>query len=329
MAAAAAAVAAAATSAASAAAPAVPAAAAAKPAAAAKRGGGAGGLAGSGGTGGTAGSGGSPGDAGTPADHVLISEVGIQPGGAEFVEIYNPTSAAVDLSDYYLADNSAYYKITAGPWNPSGTPGTDFLAQFPSGTSIPAGGVLVVASEPASGNDGFETIFGSCPDFTLNSTGAALSCGGGSVPAMTIPTNGSVGSSAGALISNEREMIVLFSWDGSASTVKDVDYVTWGTTFDANTRIDKTGQAGYQNDTDPKNAEIGESGRSRRRRRRAGHRALRHGNRGDLERWQRAHRPRRDQRGHGRVVPEHGHCLAGHQEQLPAVMEAGSAALSE
>jgi len=213
-----------------------------------------GGMAGGGGTtntGGAAGSGGTGGggDAGVAADHVLISEVGIEPGGAEFVEIYNPTGSEVDLSNYYLADNSAYYKFTSGAWNPQGTANTDFLAQFPSGTKIAAGAVLVVASEPASGNDSFETIFSKCPNFTLNSTAAALSCGGGSVPAMLIPTNGSVGSNKGALISNDREMIVLFQWDGSGGAVKDVDYVTWGTTFDDNTRIDKTGQGSYLADT--------------------------------------------------------------------------------
>jgi hypothetical protein len=66
---------------------------------------------------------------------------------------------------------------------------------------------------------------------------------------MNIPTNGSVGNQVGALVSNEREMIVLFRWDGSASTVQDVDYVTWGTLFDNDTRIDKTGVTGYKADT--------------------------------------------------------------------------------
>jgi hypothetical protein len=107
--------------------------------------------------------------------------------------------------------------------------------------------VLVIAADP-----GFEAEYGNCPDLILASNGKALSCGSGSVPAMTIPKNGSVGNKSGSLISNDREMIVLFSWDGSASTVKDVDYVTWqaaGATFDDNTRIDKTSVSGYQADT--------------------------------------------------------------------------------
>jgi hypothetical protein len=66
---------------------------------------------------------------------------------------------------------------------------------------------------------------------------------------MLIPANGSVGANDGALLSNDREMVVLFTWDGAATTVKDVDYVTWGTNFDNNSRADKTGVAGYQADT--------------------------------------------------------------------------------
>jgi hypothetical protein len=198
-------------------------------------GGGAAGQAGSAGTGGS----------GTAADHVLVSEVGVLGDAAEFIEVYNPTSSAVDLSNYYLADNSAYYKVTAGPWNPQGTAGTDFLVRFPAGTSIPAAGVLVIGANPA----GYYSQFGRCPNFFLEKSGAAVTCAGASVPAMTIPPNGSVGDKTGALLSNDREMVVLFRWDGAASTVQDIDYVTWGSAFDDNTRVDKTGAPGYKADT--------------------------------------------------------------------------------
>ncbi len=218
--------------------------------------GGAAGSSGAGGTatGGAAGSGGGTSDAGTdgggtPGDHLLISEVGIEPGGAEFIEIYNPTSAEVDLANYYLADNSAYHKVTSGPWNPQGTAGTDFLVRFPGGAKLAAGAVLVVAPENAAGNASFEATFGKCPTYTMNKNATPLTCASKSVLAMTIPPNGSVGDQAAALLSNEREMVVLFRWDGSASKVEDVDYVTWGATYDANTRIDKTAVAGYQPDT--------------------------------------------------------------------------------
>lgn len=217
--------------------------------------GGTGGSAGTAGSGGTAGTGGGEldggagmggaGGTGVAGDHVLLSEIGILANDAEFIELWNPTDQAVDLSNYFISDNAAYYTITSGPWNPDQTAGTDFVAQFPSGTSIPAGGVIVVGANPL----GYEAVFGGCPDFFLEATGQAVSCGGANVPAMLVPANGSVGDQAGKLLSNDREMIVLFQWDGSSATVKDVDYVTWGDQFIDASRIDKTGVSGYQNDT--------------------------------------------------------------------------------
>ncbi len=52
-----------------------------------------------------------------PGLHVLLSEVALGPGGSEFIEIVNPTSATVDLANYYLADSSAYYKLPAAAWS--------------------------------------------------------------------------------------------------------------------------------------------------------------------------------------------------------------------
>ena len=181
---------------------------------------------------------------GTTTDHLVISEIGVQPANGEFIEIYNPTAAAVDLSKYYLSDNATYHGIAAGmPWNPTtSNPGTDFLAQFPAGTMLAPGAAIVIATDPT-----FEAHFNKCPDFILGAT--PVTCANGTAAAMIAPTNGGLGTNAGTLLSNDREMVILFTWDGTSSTLKDVDYVTWGATFDDATRVDKTGIAGYQADT--------------------------------------------------------------------------------
>ncbi|MEO7328685.1 MAG: lamin tail domain-containing protein [Minicystis sp.] len=192
----------------------------------------------------TTGSGGA-GGAPVQGDHLLISEVGVSPGEGEFVEIENPTASAVDLSEYYLSDNSAYYGIAAGqPWNPvTANPGTDFLAQFPAGTMLAPGARIVIATDP-----GYETTFNKCPDFIL--AAAPLNCAAGMAKAMLAPTNGGIGDQAGTLLSNSREMLVLFHWDGVVNhLVEDIDYVTWGTMFDDATRADKSAVAGYKADT--------------------------------------------------------------------------------
>ncbi len=75
------------------------------------------------------------------ANYVLISEVVFNPPGAddlgEWIELYNPTAQTVDLSGWHLGDavNSSDYER---------------LYVFPSGTSIPAGGTLVIARQAAA-----------------------------------------------------------------------------------------------------------------------------------------------------------------------------------
>jgi hypothetical protein len=182
-------------------------------------------------------------DCSTSGAHLLINELATGGGPAEFVEILNAGSTAVDLAGYYLSDNAAYDGIAIGQaWMPMATAETDFLAGFPNGTSIDAGATLVIQT----GTD-FENTYMRCPDLVLSTS--SVMCDGQSVPAMVAPSGGGIGNKMGSLLSNSREMLMLFCWDGIASTVEDVDYVTWGSAFEPATRVDKTGIAGYAADT--------------------------------------------------------------------------------
>ncbi len=74
-----------------------------------------------------------------PLRHLLVSEVTYRPrdqstGNREWVELYNPTAEAVDLSGWYLGD---------------GLPGEygSGLYTFPPGSLLPAGGVIVIAQQ--------------------------------------------------------------------------------------------------------------------------------------------------------------------------------------
>jgi hypothetical protein len=183
---------------------------------------------------------------GVEADHLLINEVAVAPeGGAEFVEIHNPTAATVALDTYYLSDNSTYFELAAGdPWAPiTNNPGTDFLGQFPAGLEIPAGGYLVIGFDP-----GYFDAWGGCPDLFI--APAPVDCNGNMIPNMLETEKGSITDASN--LSNMREMLVLFAWTGNtADPLQDVDYVTWGSEVEAGSRADKTGVAGYQPDTAP------------------------------------------------------------------------------
>ena len=79
-----------------------------------------------------------------PVWRLRISGVSVSPGTAEFIEIWNPTAATVDLDDYYLSDDSSYFRLAYGsPWSP-GDPNSDFLVQFPAGTKLAPGDVIVL-----------------------------------------------------------------------------------------------------------------------------------------------------------------------------------------
>lgn len=89
---------------------------------------------------------------GPPAGYPVISEVLYNPSGAsdsgEWVEIFNPTARAVDLSGWYLGD--------VGPAGEFGSG----LYTFPAGTTLPAGGVILIARQA-------EDMIGFTPSFEL------------------------------------------------------------------------------------------------------------------------------------------------------------------
>jgi hypothetical protein len=163
------------------------------------------------------------------ANHLLLTEICVQPTPNEFIEIYNPGSAAVDLSDYYLwdatqhAESREYWLIASL----SSVESHDFAVRFPDGETIGPGEFKTIAVAPTAD---FAAAFEKNPDYSARGDGS-----GGTVnmlPAFT----GAVGSQLG--LSNNDEVVVLFYWDGSSDLVKDVDYVVWG---DKDEGSDKTG----------------------------------------------------------------------------------------
>ncbi len=170
-------------------------------------------------------------------DHIIFSEVVLTPSEGEYIEITNPTAGDIDLSDYYLTDatdnvsGKAYYKLPSGTDYWSGS-GSDFICRFPAGYSLAAGASIKVSLRD---NDSYAGTFGESPDLSLDDE-------------MLDAVEGvnTRGSTTAPKLGNVNETLVLFYWDGSSSTVKDVDYLLWG---DNSFAIDKSGLSGYQSDT--------------------------------------------------------------------------------
>lgn len=161
-----------------------------------------------------------------PADHLLLSEVKYQTLAQEFIEIYNPTNTAVDLTHYWLADYNTYYLVASGEGAPVSW---EFRVRFPAGTSIGARSYLVVSLASATE---FKENFGFYPDFDFDRDDAHA-------PDMLGQFTGNSG------LADTGEMVMLFYWNGTSTTVKDVDYVV----FNKDQAADKSLVPGYQHDT--------------------------------------------------------------------------------
>jgi hypothetical protein len=222
------------------------------------------------------------------ADHLLITEVRVGGSGSEFVEIHNPTSGSIDLSDYYLynatfspsADGGTdggtqtpcrYYNTPSG--TQCGTTNNDFALQFPAGAMIAAGEYQIVAVTSAANY----CASNSCPNLAAKPNyeiPPPAGCGSLADDAEVPNMRGNFDSSAAnycpqdggttffGMLTGSSEEIVLFKWASADAKVTDVDYFVWGTS--TSVRTDKTGVSGYVADTavDQQHANTGSASNS-------------------------------------------------------------------
>jgi predicted extracellular nuclease len=179
------------------------------------------------------------------APEILLTEIVVTPTSGEFVEIYNPTGSAIDLTNVYITDaifspgSDFYYNIVTGADAGGGGFG-DFHARFPSGAAIPSGSYQTIA---IAGSDDFFDEYGINPDYELYEDGAVAD----SIPDMLEALPGSINDQGG--LTNGGEVVILYFWDGATDLVTDLDYALWG---DKDEAVDKTGVStdGPDGDTD-------------------------------------------------------------------------------
>ena len=143
-----------------------------------------------------------PGPTPTPfGGGLLISEVLYDPVGsepnAEWIEIYNATSATIDLSGFKIGDEE-----TQGD--------SEGTYRFPDAATIAPGETILIANKAAD----FESAYGFQPDFELNESDPA-------VPDMLKYTPWSSGSMS---LSNSGDEVLLLDYGDNV-----VDTVSWGT----------------------------------------------------------------------------------------------------
>ena len=173
---------------------------------------------------------------------LLITEVATSPNQGEFVEIYNPGPAVVDLTNYYIADTFQYYLLgTAFPPDPAVT---DFIARFPAGATIAPNTFQTISIDGAvcfqnaCGSVGMFMGYGFLPTYELpfGSLNASPT-----VPDLLQAFPLSIGNSPNGHLTNSNEPLILFYWDGVSDLVTDIDYLHWGTVMMGNAAVNKTG----------------------------------------------------------------------------------------
>lgn len=163
---------------------------------------------------------------------LLLSEIVTNPTAGELIEIWNPNSFAVDLSNVYLTDATAapgsfYYNLPTGV-GAGGGAGGDFNARFPNGASIAAGAYQTIA---ITGSANFFATYGVNPTYELFEDGAP-----DAIPDLRSATTGSIDLASG--LDPSGEVVVLYHWSGGSDLVGDLDYAVWGDQTEA---VDKTG----------------------------------------------------------------------------------------
>jgi len=181
------------------------------------------------------------------ANHLVISEVaydtvaeGAGSPSAEFVEIFNPTGAEVNLNDgavpgtanglgsYFFSDEQLrYYQVVSGPV--AGMNTTDGVWQFPAGVTIPPFGIMVICSDSGVflneffGASDAVSHFRSLPGQPQLLETSQDGPGDG---VQDMIWRG--GPTARYLnLTNGGEPAILYHWDGSSDLVDDVDIVDW------------------------------------------------------------------------------------------------------
>jgi hypothetical protein len=174
---------------------------------------------------------------GVTGTHLLITEVGWRgwnsatlADSTEFIEIFNPTAASIDLSCYYLSDVNAYATLpVAGTIAVAGN-STDFALKFPAGASIAAGAVKVIAIDGGR----YKRGTGVDADFMM------FNAGGTTTAVAMVDVDDNAAAQSFGSFTNGGEFVWLFSWNGYDDLVCDVDLVSWGAPTGANAPTLKT-----------------------------------------------------------------------------------------
>ena len=161
------------------------------------------------------------------SDQLYLSKIVVGKGGeneAEKVEIFNPTSESINLSDYYIADFYEYSMC-----NPDGDPCEvqfrDFIAGFPSSQTIESNETITIGLHDEAM---YQDYYGETTNKTLFLYDQMLSCSSDKSTALENPNLTIHMPNVDNDMLKRNGSFLLLKWDSNNSTFIEIDFLMWG-----------------------------------------------------------------------------------------------------
>ena len=165
------------------------------------------------------------------ADQLYLSKIVVGKGGSnesEKIEIFNPTSESVDISNYYISNFSSFDLCDPND-GPCDVTFKEFIAGFPVGLTIEPNQSLTIGLHD---EEMFEDYYDEASDQTLFLSNMNSCSNSGSTIGMVLVDNFDIN-----LLKQSKGSFYLLEWDSNNSVFNEIDFLMWGSSSDSENPI--------------------------------------------------------------------------------------------
>ena len=165
------------------------------------------------------------------ADQLYLSKIVVGKGGSnesEKIEIFNPTSESVDISNYFISNFSSFDLCDPND-GPCDVTFKEFIAGFPVGLTIEPNQSLTIGLHD---EEMFEDYYDEASDQTLFLSNMNSCSNSGSTIGMVLVDNFDIN-----LLKQSKGSFYLLEWDSNNSVFNEIDFLMWGSSSDSENPI--------------------------------------------------------------------------------------------
>ena len=160
------------------------------------------------------------------ADQLYLSKIVVGKGGSnesEKIEIFNPTTESIDISNYYISNFSSYDLCDPND-EPCDVTFKEFIAGFPVGLTIEPNQSLTIGLHD---EEMFEDYYDEASDQTLFLSNMNSCSNSGSTIGIVLVDNFDIN-----LLKQSKGSFYLLDWDSNNSVFNEIDFLMWGSSAD-------------------------------------------------------------------------------------------------